>query len=157
MKGIPVRSNGDPVSRTLVFAGDYQQFSNWCMYSRVNRNSKLVKYVSSAWDMRGYRDFDLVFTGHWGWRREMTVLHQELHYQRLTGGIKQEYDQYESCEIEPNVVEDAETELARAVQICAEQGVECPEPGNHVRLPDGSVGPHAWVIQAIKDAQRATD
>jgi hypothetical protein len=36
-------------------------------------------------------------------------------------------------------------------------GVICPDPGMHVRLPDGRVGPHAWVMQAIKDAKSATE
>lgn len=42
--------------------------------------------------------------------------------------------------------------VSDARRICAEDGVECPDPRNHIVLPDSSVGPHAWVIQAIKDA-----
>ena len=42
--------------------------------------------------------------------------------------------------------------VAEARNDCAEKGIECPDPRNHVLLPDGSVGSHAWVIQAIKDA-----
>ena len=39
--------------------------------------------------------------------------------------------------------------------ICAGYGIDCPDPGVHVSLPDGAVGEHAWVIQAIKDARAA--
>lgn len=42
-----------------------------------------------------------------------------------------------------------------ARQVCADQGIDCPDPGNHILLPDGTAGPHAWVIQSIKDARGA--
>lgn len=48
-----------------------------------------------------------------------------------------------------------EAETAR--QVCLSNGFVCPDPGNHVLLPDGTIGPHAWVIQAIKDARNSND
>ena len=105
MKGIPVRANGDPVRRTFVIAGSYTQFGNWCMYSRVNRNSRMVKYASGPWCMRGYSDFDVVFTGTYLDRRDLGPIREDLLHYSALGEIKHTYDQYESCEIEPDVVD----------------------------------------------------
>ena len=46
---------------------------------------------------------------------------------------------------------------AIAREECAREGIDCPDPDNHVILPDGHVGGHAWLIQAIKDALNAAD
>ena len=105
MKGIPVRANGDPVTLTLVYAGSYQQFDNWCMYSRVNRNSRMVKYISGPWCLRGYRNFDLVYTGtNKAWHDERLIA-DEIAYHQATRSILNVWSQYESCEIEPDVVD----------------------------------------------------
>lgn len=105
MKGIPVRSNGDPVRRTFVFAGTYTQFGHWCMYSRVNPCSRMVRCLSSPWDIRGYRDFDLVYTGTYYDHRDWSLITVELSYYSALGEIGQTYDQFESCEIEPYIVD----------------------------------------------------
>ena|SRR5690242_5154197 len=105
MKGIPVRANGDPVTRTFVYAGDYGQFLSWCRYSRVNPRSRMVKYISSDQTLRGVRMFDLVYTGTFKhWRDDMQIIHV-MHYHRQLGNILKTWTQNESCEIEPDVVD----------------------------------------------------
>lgn len=105
MEGIPVYPNGDPVTRTLVFAGNYSQFSNWCMYSRVNRRSRMVKYIMGEQDLHGYHGVDLVFTGLCHTRRDYAIELGVVRYLNLSGAILTEYGQYESADIIPNVVE----------------------------------------------------
>lgn len=105
MKGIPVRANGDPVTMTMVYAGSYRQFANWCMFSHVNPHSKMVQYISGPWQLRGYYDFDLVYTGTGKNRHDESLILDELRYHWATGSILKTWDQFESCEIEPNVVE----------------------------------------------------
>lgn len=105
MQGIPVRANGDPVRRTFVIAGSYTQFTNWCMYSRVNPRSRLVKYASGPCCMRGYSDFDVVFTGTYQYHRDIRLIREDLLHYSAVGEIKHTYDQYESCEIEPDVID----------------------------------------------------
>lgn len=108
MKGIPVTPKGDPLSVTRVLAGSYTQFSDWCRFSRVNPRSGMVKYVHYEYDIRGLRDFDLVYTGTWFNRpeREIVPIQQVIDYFNGRGEINKVYAQYESAHIEPNVVED---------------------------------------------------
>lgn len=108
MRGIPVLPSGDPVRRTFVLAGSYRQFGHWCMFSRVNPNSRNVKYVDEAYRLRGVRDIDVVYTGTYYddfSLRRMRAINDVLRYLRALGEIKNDYEQYESCEIEPNIVD----------------------------------------------------
>ena len=105
MRGIPVRSTGDPLTLTLVLAGSYSQFSNWCMFSRVNPRSTMVRYINGAEALRGYHAFDLVYTGLWGARQDALEIGRVIRYYRDSGRISRTYDQYESCEVEPDVVD----------------------------------------------------
>jgi hypothetical protein len=105
MKGIPVRANGDPVTLTLVYAGSYTQFGHWCMYSRVNPRSRMVRYLYAEGSSRGYQEFDLVYTGTPKDFHDSRCLANELRYHQAVGNIRRIYDQYELCEIEPDVVE----------------------------------------------------
>jgi hypothetical protein len=107
MKGIPVTEKGDPLRVTRVLAGSYSQFDNWCRFSRVNPRSGMVKYVHRVDSIRGLRDFDLVYTGTWFDRpeREIVPIQHAIDYFNFRGGIKKVYSQYESADIEPNVVE----------------------------------------------------
>jgi hypothetical protein len=105
MKGIPVRSSGDPLTRTLVLAGSYTQFSNWCMYSRVNPRSTMVRYVNDDQALRGNYDFDLVYTDRWSDRRDVGAILNQVRYLRAIGALQRSYNQFESCEIEPDVVD----------------------------------------------------
>lgn len=41
----------------------------------------------------------------------------------------------------------------KAYRVCADAGIDCPDPGLHPLLPDGTVGSHCWAIQAIRDAK----
>lgn len=104
MIGIPVLANGDPVRVTRVITGNYEQFRNWCMFSRVNPNSGLVKYVHSEFDMRGLPDFDVVWAGLCGNRRDIVAMCDVVEYLRQTGRVGREYFQYECADIEPKVV-----------------------------------------------------
>lgn len=102
MEGIPVYPSGDPVTRTLVIAGSYQQFCNWCMYSQVNPRSRNVRYIMGDHYLRGQSGVDVVFTGTYRldqptWAAYRHLLHTES---ILTG-----YDQYEAADVVPNVVE----------------------------------------------------
>lgn len=103
MLGIPVTPNGEALRKTFVIAGSYHEFRNWCMFSRVNPRSRNVKFVSDAWSMRGYSDFDVVHTGHYAHRRDIEAIWNELRHYRAIGAIKNDFEQYESCEIEPNI------------------------------------------------------
>ena len=104
MQGIPVRANGDPVTLTLVYAGCYEQFAYWCMYSHVSTLSKMVRYLSDA-RIAGYRDFDLVYTGSSKPWRDADQIGQALRYYELTGAILKTWDQPEAYLIEPDVVD----------------------------------------------------
>lgn len=112
MKGIPVRPNGDPVRRTYVIAQTHSQFRNWCRYSRVNPDSGLATAITDATYsvrlFRGIRECDFVFTGLWHMIDRGHVISDYIvrieanpHY---TG---QRYYQVDSCEIEPDVIDDS--------------------------------------------------
>lgn len=105
MQGIPVRQNGDPVSHTYVLAGSYLQFTNWCMYSRVNPRSRMVRYIDDDRCLRGGNHIDLVYTGTHYDHRAIRHIREVIRYLRAVGAIDKTYDQDESCEIEPNVVD----------------------------------------------------
>lgn len=110
MQGIPVLTNGDPVRRTFVLAGSYQQFRHWCRFSRVNPNSRNIRYVNDAHCLRGVRDIDLVYTGTYYSEfplRKMGDVNHVLRHLRALGEVKNDYEQYESCDIEPNIVDPA--------------------------------------------------
>jgi hypothetical protein len=90
---------------TMVYAGSYDQFSHWCRYSRVSRYSRMVKYISEVWGLRGYRDFDIVYTGT---DKPLDVeirLMNEIRYHEITGSILKTWFQRESREIDPDVVD----------------------------------------------------
>jgi hypothetical protein len=103
VKGIPVRPDGEPARKTLVLAGSYRQFAAWCMYSRVNPHARNVTFLTSLWDIRGYADFDLVYTGTWEARADLASLLHELAWYEARGAIGQMYYQRESCDIVPSV------------------------------------------------------
>lgn len=108
MKGIPVLPDGNPVRRTLVLAGDLSQFRNWCMYSQVNPRSRNVCFVHDHRQLLGLNDFDVVYTGTWydqPWSTRREYIGDTLIRHRVLGDIKNSYYQYESADIEPNVVE----------------------------------------------------
>ena len=104
MKGIPVLPNGDPVRRTIVIADNYQEFRYWCMFSRVNPNSRMVRFAST-WDrLRGISDCDFVLAGlcrnqpDREMRRSMQVI------RNCPGYAGETYHQYEPADIEPDIV-----------------------------------------------------
>lgn len=104
MKGIPVLESGDPLRLTLVVAGSFAQFRNWCRYSQVNSRSRNIKYLSGVWNIRGYSDFDVVYTGTEAQRRDLGPVHREINYYQALGEVGQFYYQFESADIEPNIV-----------------------------------------------------
>lgn len=112
MIGIPVLPNGDPVRKTFVFAYNFQQFGYWCRFSRVNPRSRNVVFLHDTHQLRGLNDFDLVYTGtDDGWSYTSGSVHNrmKIHHdiQRLhsLGCIKNVYSQWESADIEPNVID----------------------------------------------------
>jgi hypothetical protein len=104
MQGIPVLESGDPLRVTRVIAGNYQQFGNWCRYSQVNPRSGMVRYVSNEFNIRGLIDFDVVYTGLYAERRDFERIYEAVSCYNDAGRIGRIYRQFESADIEPNIV-----------------------------------------------------
>jgi hypothetical protein len=124
-KGIPVLPGGDPVRRTFVIAGNYRQFRNWCMYSRVNPRSRMVCWLHRPDQVFGVQDIDLVYTGTRpdGPPGLWTKIYRQVDCLQALGEIATVYRQYKSADIRPSVVGRSEEPARRSGRLTPDEAV----------------------------------
>lgn len=61
------RGSMKPKKYTMVFAGSYREFMNYCRRRKINPRNKWEKiiYVTSPEQVMGLRDFEIVKYGTW--------------------------------------------------------------------------------------------
>ena len=98
--GIPVRSDGNPLTRTLLVAPDYPQARAWAMAAQVRLAAPNITYVSSEAQMMGRdaREYDLV-TYRWASGAALASMIQVV---KVTGPWRKEWFYFDT-NIEPDI------------------------------------------------------
>lgn len=59
----------------MVFAGNYQQYAEWCNAQPINEH---FRYVSDLNSLRGMRGCELIRIGTWHKRKDATDIEREI-------------------------------------------------------------------------------
>jgi hypothetical protein len=103
VKGIPVDSKGNPLTPTIVLAKNFEHFSLWAQWSRVNRRSHNIISADRAARISGMPAFDVVFYGPWYEHPKTAQLRGYLAWAEDKGLIRCKWNFPEAKDIEPDV------------------------------------------------------
>jgi hypothetical protein len=74
-----------PPRVTVVVAGNWRQFSDWCREAGVSPHSRSVVYATAT-SLRGRRNVDVIRTGTWEERPDLQEIERDLRFANLANG-----------------------------------------------------------------------